>query len=172
MTLRSNALSVSLAVLAGLAAAPAGALADAPTALSINVASSSTTGASIPIGVNASFTGGDNGSQALTLFLLPPGAGACPADGVAPSGAQVLLSHEAADQVLIVNALSNQFTMPGAWKVCAYMATPSSVTASASQAVAVTGKRLVQATAHKTSKAKHKTKQHHASSKVKKTKKP
>jgi hypothetical protein len=166
MTLRSTTLT--LAMLAGLAAAPAGAAA-APPSLSLTTPATASTGSELPVGVNASFTDGANGSQALTLFLIRPGAGGCPASGVAPSGAEVLLSREPADQVLIVSEITSKLSVPGSWTVCAYLGASGAVTASASQAVAVSGAPMAQAVVSKVKKH-HK---HHAKTKhSKKTTKP
>jgi hypothetical protein len=155
MTLRSNTLTVALAVLGGLAAGPAGALASTGTSLNLTAPTTASTGTELPIGVNAAFADGANGSQALTLFLLRPGAGGCPAGGVAPAGADVLLSREPADQVLIVGAISDELTVPGSWTVCAYMTdSPTSITALASQVVAVSGRSIAQAVTPPRSKVK------------------
>ncbi len=97
------------------------------------------TGRQAPFEVTSSFTQGANGSEALTVFLIAPPDRTCPADAVAPAGADSVLSGEAADQVLIVNALSGVLDVPGAWTACAYLTAGGSVTASASQPLTVTG---------------------------------
>jgi hypothetical protein len=131
----------------GLAVAPAAALADSGTTLSLSgLPSSASTGTTVPFEVDSSYSNGPNGSQLMTVFFQPPADGACPATATPPSNANVLLTEEPADQVLVVDGVSAPLDLPGLWTLCAYLTSSGSVSASASQPVTLTGAAISSAT--------------------------
>lgn len=150
-----------IAAAAFAAVGPPGALAD--TGVALTVPSGATTGTPLSIGVASSYDDGANGSELLTVFLVPPTGGPCPARAVAPAGAKVVLAREPADQVLIVNALSGALAVPGTWTACAYLTLGGVVTAAASQPLAVSGPAIANAGAAPSGhqKAKHHKAKHH-----------
>jgi hypothetical protein len=143
-------------------ACPSAALADGAASVSVTIPAGARTGTPFAVEVASSFSDAANGAEQLTAFLLPPTAGACPTRAVAPTGADVLLAGEAADQVLIVNALAGRLAVPGSWTACAYLVRGGVVTASASQRFSVSGAALHAAAASHPKAKHHKVKHHKA----------
>ena len=67
-----------------------------------------------------------SGTRYLTIFLVPPQVGNCPADPVAPAGADLLLASEAVDDQTPVSDMSDPLDRSGEWQLCGYLSTSAS----------------------------------------------
>lgn len=121
------------------ATAATSAMADPAATLTVTAPATASTGSDLPINLVGAFAQTGSDSQTVSLFVVPPAAGTCPAGEAPPATADVVVVDLPVDPVVVLNASSDALYVPGTWTVCAYLGDQGTVVAAASQAVAVSG---------------------------------
>jgi hypothetical protein len=138
----------SMAVLMGLACLSAAALADEPTSgppmLSLSIAGPVRTGEPVQFSGQSAYTSSEQ--LYLSVFVLPPAAGGCPAQAIVPDGTDPVLIDEPVDNYLTISALSDELNVPGTWTLCGQLSDPQDATvASTNVPFTVTGAAIREA---------------------------
>jgi hypothetical protein len=105
--------------------------------VTMSVPKSAPKGQIVKFVVSSRFSDAGNGAEDMTIFLAPPSAPACPKTPRPPHGADVVLSNEPADRVLVVDAQSDHLEQSGHWGVCSYLVKGRKITAKASASLQV-----------------------------------